>query len=222
MVQRRSSMTSEDPMPEYLAPYARAVAAYGTGFAALLMCDRRWQEARFSTFAHAIELNGRAIADLGSGRADLLGWLARAGLAWRRYVAVEAVAELHRHAQARHQHQPESTFVQADFVRDTGLFRRLVDEQQVDVMLFSGSLNTLAEADALAVLERAWAALAECPGAVLGFNFLAGGDSWARPQTGLPRRDTRRWFSWACDRTPLLSFHQHYLGAHDATIVMQR
>ena len=140
----------------------------------------------------------------------------------RRYVAVEAVPELHRHAAGRHALDPSASFLLADFVRDTELFQRLVGEHQLDVLLFSGSLNTLAEDDALAVLERAWAALADHPGAVLGFNFLSGGDDWPRPKTGLPRRDTRRWFAWACDRTPLVIFCQHYLGAHDATIVMIR
>lgn len=215
-------MASEELTPEYLAPYARAVAVHGTGFGALLFGDRQWQAARFDVFARSIRMHGQSVADLGSGRADLLGHLARSGVRCRRYVAVEAVPELHDHALAQHQHERTATFVHADFVRDTDLFARLVAEHQLDVVLFSGSLNTLAEADALAVLERAWAALAERPGAVLGFNFLAGGDPWPRPPTGLPRRDTRRWFAWACDRTPLVSFCQHYLGAHDATIVMIR
>lgn len=222
MVQRGSDMASDELTPEYLTPYARAVAVYGTGFGALLMCDRQWQQARFSVLAGAIGLQGRGIADLGSGRADLLGWLAREGVQWRRYVAVEAVPELHRYGLNRYERERGATFVLADFVRDTELFQRLVAEHELDVLLFSGSLNTLIEDDALAVLERAWAALAGCPGGVLGFNFLAGGDAWPRPQTGLPRRDTRRWFAWACDRTPSVIFCQHYLGAHDATIVMIR
>jgi hypothetical protein len=215
-------MASDERTPEYLAPYARAVAAYGTGFGALLICDRQWQEARFRVLSSAIGLRGRGVADLGSGRADLLDWLDRERVECRRYVAVEAVAELHGYARARYEHAASAAFVHGDFVRETGLFAQLVDEHDVDVLLFSGSLNTLVEAEALAVLERAWSALADSPGAVLGFNFLAGGDGWPRPETNLPRRDTRRWFAWACDRTPLVIFCQHYLGAHDATIVMIR
>lgn len=222
MVQRGDDMASDPLTPEYLTPYTRAVAVYGTGFGALLISDRQWQEVRFSVFARAIGLDGRAIADLGSGRADLLDWLARERVTCRRYVGIEAVPELHRHASTRHGDDDGATFLFTDFVRDTDLFERLVGEHGIDVLLFSGSLNTLAEADALAVLERAWAALAERPGAALAFNFLAGGDAWSRPPTGLPRRDTRRWFAWACDRTPLVIFCQHYLGAHDATIVMIR
>ncbi|MFO7561870.1 MAG: class I SAM-dependent methyltransferase [Enhygromyxa sp.] len=213
-------MTRDEPTPDYLAPYTRAVAAYGTGFGALLICDRSWQEARFAALAGAIGLQGRAIGDLGSGRADLLAWLLREQIDCRRYVAVEAVPELHRFAAARRLEHGSSSFVEADFVRDAELLPALVAEHDLDVLLFCGSLNTLEEADALAVLDRAWAALAARPGAALGFNFLAGGDAWSRPGTRLPRRDTRRWFGWACDRTPLVIFCQHYLGAHDATIVM--
>jgi hypothetical protein len=209
-------------VPDYLAPYTRAVAVFGTGFEALLICDRSWQEARFAAFAGAIGLGDRAIGDLGSGRADLLAWLLREGVECRRYVAVEAVPELHRFAVARSLEHPAAAFVEADFVRDTGLLDDLVREHELDVLLFCGSLNTLEDADALAVLDRAWSALADRPGAVLGFNFLAGGDDWSRPATRLPRRDTRRWFSWACDRTPQVIFCQYYLGAHDATIVMIR
>lgn len=213
-------MTSDELVPEYLAPYTRAVAAHGTGFGALLICDRQWQEARFAALAGAIGLGDRAVGDLGSGRADLLGWLAGQAVHCRRYVAVEAVPELHRFAAHQYRYEPAARFVQADFVRETELLSRLVAEHDLDVLLFCGSLNTLADADALAVLDRAWTALADRPGAALGFNFLAGGDDWPRPQTRLPRRDTRRWFDWACQRTPLVIFCQHYLGAHDATIVM--
>ncbi len=224
MVQPLRAMTSDDAVPEYLAPYMAAVAAYGTGFGALLISDRSWQEARFAAFARAVGLQGRVLADLGSGRADLLAWLARQGVECRHYVGVEAVVELHEFAQARPEREQlgPASFMLADFVREPELFEGLVHDFGVDVMLFCGSLNTLEEADALRTLDRAWAALADKPGAVLGFNFLAGGDAWPRPDTRLPRRDTRAWFAWACDRTPLVIFCQHYLGAHDATIVMIR
>jgi len=212
---------SDEPVPDYLAPYTRAVAAHGTGFGALLMTAQEWQELRFGVFTGALGLHRRAIADLGSGRGDLLDWLERAGVAYQRYVGVEAVPELHEFARQRFGGRgPEVEFVEADFVQDLGLFERLVGEREIDVILFSGSLNTLVEADALAVLDRAWAALPA--GGVLGFNFLAGGGDWPRPATRLPRRELTRWFAWACERTPLVIVCQHYLGAHDATIVMIR
>jgi hypothetical protein len=223
MVQLGDRMASEDELPEYLAPYARAVAAYGTGFGSLLMTDHAWQAARFAVFARALDLRERAIADLGSGRADLLAWLERQHIGCRRYVAVEAVPEFHDFARSRSApKQVAAHFVHADFVREVELCERLVAEHELDTLLFSGSLNTLSEADALTVLDRAWRSLAEVRSAALGFNFLAGGDAWPRPTTRLPRRETSRWFAWACERTPLVMFFQHYLGAHDATIVMLR
>jgi hypothetical protein len=204
----------------------RAVAAFGAGFKSLLISDRRWQEVRFAALAGAIGLHDRRIADLGSGRADLLEWMQASGIECSRYLGIEAVPELDSFARARAEREgwdPErASFIQADFVAEPDLCARLVAEHDVDVLLFCGSLNTLSEDQALTALDRAWTALADKPGAVLGFNFLSGGDAWPRPDTGLPRRDTRAWFAWACDRTPLVVFCQHYLGAHDATIVMVR
>lgn len=216
-------MTSDDPVPDYLAPYTRAVAAFGTRFESLLISDPSWQDARFAAFDRAIGFAGRRIADLGSGRADLLAWLGERGIAWRSYVGVEAVPELDRFARARCEREGlDASFVLGDFVREPELCERVVGDHDVDLLLFCGSLNTIDEPEVLRVLDRAWAALAHRPGAALGFNFLAGGDAWRRPSTNLPRRDTRAWFAWACDRTPLVSFCQDYLGAHDATIVMTR
>jgi hypothetical protein len=217
-------MTSDDAVPEYLAPYKRAVAAYGTRFESLLISDRSWQEARFAAFVRAVGLQGRRLADFGSGRADLPAWLVGQGIACRSYVGVEAVPELDRFARARCEREalPATTCMLGDFVGDTELIERVVREHETDVLLFCGSLNTIEESEVLAVLDRAWAALADKPGGVLALNFLAGGDAWPRPSTTLPRRSTRAWFAWACERTPLVIFCQHYLGAHDATIVMIR
>jgi hypothetical protein len=225
--------------PDYLAPYARAVELHGAGFGALLIADRSWQEARFAAFAQllAAPLGGlaeRTLADLGSGRADLLTWLLDQGIGPRRYLGVEAIAELDHFARIRAGREGWSErlaagagLIHADFVADPGLCDRLVREQGADLLWFGGSLNTLEDAPALAVLERAWAALERTPEGVLAFNFLAGptgasASDWPRPSTGLPRRDTQAWFAWACARTPRVLFAQHYLGAHDATLVLIR
>ena len=233
--------TEDTEIPDYLAPYARAVERFGDGFGSLLIADPSWQEARFAAFARIVGLTGRGLADLGSGRADLLDWLLREGVVCRRYVGVEGLAELDAFARARAENAGWARsgvaveLVHADFVADPELLARLVrgggggggagagEGGGVDVLYFGGSLNTLDEDDALAVLDRAWAALADTPGGVLAFNFLADGPpQWSRPPTRLPRRDTQAWFAWAHERTPLVIFAQHYLGAHDATLVMIR
>lgn len=203
--------------PDYLEPYLRAVDSCGPGFPALLFSSRELQQRRFAVFAATIALTDRCIADLGSGHADLLRWLDEQAIAYTRYVAVEAIAAFDRLARREH---PRARFVCRDFVAEPELFAELVRDHGVDTLLFSGSLNTLDDARALEVLDRAWAVLR--PGAVLAFNFLAGGGAWERPPTGLPRRDCAQWVAWALERTPQILFCGHYLGNHDATLVMHR
>jgi SAM-dependent methyltransferase len=207
--------------PDYLDPYLRAVASYGPGFPALLFSSRELQLRRFAVLTSAITLGGRRVADLGSGHGDLLAWFDEHQIHCATYVGVEAVAEFHSIARQRTASRERVTFMRNDFVAEPELFEQLVRRHTIDTMLFCGSLNTLDEPRALEVLERAWAALAR-PGAVLGFNFLAGGGDWERPPTNLPRRDSARWVAWALERTPQVLFCQHYLGAHDATLILHR
>jgi len=217
-------VTTDASVPEYLRPYTEAAEQHGAAPAAMLMASQAWQQQRFSVLASTVPITDRTVADIGSGRGDLLAWLYNNDIPYLRYLGVEAVAEFDAFARERAEDEdlPDAEFVLADFVADQQLFERLVAEHDVDVFLFSGSLNTLTEADALAVLDRAFEALADKPGAVLAFNFLAGGGDWLRPSTDLPRRDSSRWIAWALERTPLVTFCQSYLAAHDATIVMMR
>lgn len=212
-------MASEEP--DYLGPYLRAVASHGPGFPALLFSSRELQRRRFAVFTSAIALGGRRVADLGSGHGDLLAWLDEHEIRCATYVGVEAVAEFDVIARRRTVARERVRFMCRDFVAEPELFEQLVQQHAIDTMLFCGSLNTLDDERALAVLERAWAVLTR-PGAVLGFNFLAGGGEWERPVTNLPRRDSARWVEWALARTPQILFCQHYLGAHDATLILHR
>lgn len=207
---------------DYLGPYQRAVVSHGPGFASLLFGSREFQQRRFAVLTGAIALAGRRIVDLGSGHGDLLAWLDDHDIAYADYVGLEAVPEFNAIARERvaAQDQPRAQFVLGDFVAEPERIDALVEAREVDTIVLSGSLNTLDEASAFAVLERAWTALEDRPGAVLGFNFLSGDGDWERPKTRLPRRDTMRWVAWALARTARVIFCQHYLGAHDATIVM--
>jgi SAM-dependent methyltransferase len=207
--------------PDYLGPYLRAVASHGPGFPALLFSSRELQRKRFAVLTSALILAGRRVADLGSGHGDLLAWFDEHEIHCASYVGVEAVAAFDSIARQRVGARERVAFVRHDFVAEPELFEQLVREHGIDTMLFCGSLNTLDEPDALAVLERAWTALPR-PGGVLGFNFLAGGGDWERPPTNLPRRDSARFVAWALERTPHVLFCQHYLGAHDATLIMHR
>lgn len=214
-------MESEDSR-DYLHPYEQAVEAHGAELPALLLTSTAAQHKRFAVLASIVAFADKRIADMGSGRADMLVWLRDNSVAYRGYVGVEAVPAFDAFARGRAEGEGlrEATFVEADFVQDAGLCERLARDHDLDVIVFSGSLNTLGESDALAVLERAWRSIRHKPGSALAFNFLAGGGEWPRPPTELPRRDSARWVAWALERTPLVTFCQYYLGAHDGTIVM--
>ncbi len=209
--------------PSYLAPYDQAIRAHGCDFPALLWADPAGQALRFAVLASVAPMAERRIADLGSGKADLLDWLVAHDVTYAHYLGVEAMAEFDAAARdrARAKQLPDAAFVRADFVADPTLFDRIVGEHELDTLVFSGSLNTLTEAQALAVLERAWLALAGRPGASLAFNFLVSG-TWPQRATDLHRRDPCTWLAWALARTPLVVYCQYYLGGHDGTLVMVR
>lgn len=213
----------------YLDPYRRMVATAGPCFEALLWRSVESQRARFGAIAGTVDLGGRCVADMGCGRADLALWLRERGVEMRRYVGVEALGELlecsRRRAAAAGLANAE--FVQGDFAVDEGMFERLV-AGGVDTVVFSGSLNTFAQHEAMRVLGRAWRAVRRTPGGVLVFNFLSDG---ARPRKGARGRaesagpahqfETRRMLAWALRRTRRVVFRQDYLGGQDAMIAMR-
>jgi SAM-dependent methyltransferase len=214
----------DDDERDYLGPYQRAVLSHGPGFPALLFGSREFQQRRFAVLTGAIAFGGRRILDLGCGHGDLLAWLDDHDIAYASYLGVEAIPEFVGIARARvAARAPKSAEVElADFVAEPERVATLIRAREIDTIVLSGSLNTLDEPSALAVLERAWATLEDRPGGVLGFNFLSGSGEWERRSTRLPRRPTERWIAWALARTARVIFCQHYLGAHDATIAMFR
>jgi len=210
--------------PSYLKPYAAAAKVHGSGFGTLLWQSADGQAARFEVIAEMLQPTTRVFADLGCGRADLLRYLVDSGRTPRGYVGVDGIPEMSAAAQAyiRDQAIAHAECIRADFVADAGVFDRLVTEHRVQAFVFSGSLNTLVQRDALALLDKAWHALpAE---GVLVFNFLSnripGGDTGA---TGPAHRfDTLAVLDWSLERSPLVRFRHDYLGGHDATISIRR
>ncbi len=175
-----------------------------------------------------VEMTGRVVADLGCGRADFAAHMHHAGIEYGRYVGVEGIADLLAFCRERAQNEPlpECVWVEADFVGDAKLFDTLIRGHGVEVMTFSGSLNTLDQADALAVLDRAWGALCGGRGGrggTLVFNFLSDRYPDASHEASGPgkRFDTPAMIGWALDRADSVAFRQDYLAAHDATIVMR-
>jgi SAM-dependent methyltransferase len=204
---------SSTPDKPYLAPYREAVRRHGATFEATLWLSREWQIGRFRVMTEMVDFTGRTILDAGCGLGDFAAALEEWGIGYGGYVGVEGMPELV--AQARTRDLPEAKFIEADFVHDAAAFA-----MRPDLAVFSGSLNTLTQDEAIGVLERAWAASAE--GVV--FNFLSSrhGRTNAPDPSPARRFDPIEMLQWALSRTPVVQLRQDYFAGHDATIAMQR
>jgi hypothetical protein len=221
---------------DYLEPYRRAVDELGPGFESLLWKSRPFQETRFKvllevaasglsrpeTLGTLLRLEGRVIADLGSGRADLAAWMRAIGLRYGRYIGIEGVPGLAEASRERLAAEgvEEASIMEADFAADTDLFRSLAGSHGVEVVVFSGSLNTFEQAGAQAVIELAFAAMSGVRGGAVVYNFLS--DLCRRPphkDTGPARRfDTRAMIAHASRLSGRFVVRHDYLDGHDATI----
>ena len=208
----------------YLEPYEVAAKRHGASFEATLWASRDAQRERFCIIGMMAELSGRVLLDAGSGCGDLALFLRESGVHPARYIGLEGVSRVA--SAACECAIPGAEFVEADFVADHQVFAR----HQPDVVVFSGSLNTLDQSEALAVLDRAWAAVGAAPclaqgqSAALVFNFLSDrcSDRLRRQDSSPARRfDTTAMLDWALHRCPAVRFRQDYLPeGHDATIAM--
>jgi hypothetical protein len=147
---------------EYLQPYLDALEEHGDKFPALLWASRSTQEARFEALTGICPMKERIVLDAGCGRADLLDWINRRGITPSKYIGIEAVETFRRAAWRKKHHN--ATILQGDFVADP----RLLD-QDADVIIFCGSLNTLGISDFYRTLTTAWKSAKR----TLAFNFLS-------------------------------------------------
>ena len=153
----------------YLQPYLDAAAAHGGTFPALLWASPATQRVRFDAIRRSVDLHGKSLLDAGCGRADLLGFLLEKKVVPSDYIGLEAVEELA--ATALRRGYRNATILRADFVKEpVRLFAG------ADVLVFSGSLNTMASATFFATLRRAYDAAAEA----VVFNFLCSAELAAR------------------------------------------
>jgi SAM-dependent methyltransferase len=209
----------------YLDPYLKAAEDFGPGFEALLWQSPKAQRLRFRAIAQMAPVEGRVLADIGCGNADLLTDLHRRGRAPAGYLGVDAVPATlaHARAQVRDAGIGHARFFGDDFVRDEGLAERLVAREGADTVVFCGSLNTLPQPEAVAILARFWGALRAKPDGALVFNFLSDRHDRARTPAAPPavRFDAVDMVHWALDQTPLVTFRHDYLGGHDATVCMR-
>ena len=204
-------------MAEYLDPYRKAVDRFGPGFEATLWLSREKQALRFSVIASMVDLTDRVVIDAGCALGDFAAFMAAEGIRPRAYIGLEGVSELVD--EARERRLPGARFELADFVADADAFKSCMPTGLApEIVVFSGSLNTLEQAQALEVLGRAWNA---CEEAVV-FNFLS--RSHRPPGGGDPgparRFDPVEVLAWALKRTPRVILRQDYMGGHDATVAM--
>ena len=146
----------------YLEPYLQAAQRYGGGFSSLLWASPKTQRARFDAIRRAYDPQGKSVLDAGCGRADYLGYLLERNIHPADYIGLEAVETLAAAAETRG--YPDCKILRGDFVRDPA--RLFVG---ADVIVFSGSLNTMDPPTFFATIRRAYDAAAEA----VVFNFLS-------------------------------------------------
>jgi len=205
-----------DDTPEYLAHYREILDEKGAGFEATGWRNKDFQRERFRVFCAMQEFTDRVVLDAGAGRADFAVHLLDEGIHYERFIAMDAMAEMTELVRGRG--VPRLEGVTHDFAGDARGFEPFRD---VDVIVFSGSLNTFEQPHAMRVLDQAWAAAGEA----MLFNFLTTRCPAARrgDDTGPAHRfDPLALLDWALGQTPLVRFRQDYLGGHDATIAMRR
>jgi len=162
------------PAPAYLRPYLDAVDKHGAKFESLLWANPSSQAARFAALARWCELDRRIVLDAGCGRADFLAYLHQRKIMPAKYIGIEAVAELAEAAVRKN--LPDAQILRGDFIDDPQILDR-----NADVILFSGSLNTLSTDEFYQTLRLAW----QYTRSELGFNFLSS-----------PRLASARHLSW--------------------------
>lgn len=205
---------------DYLLPYRAMIQKHGASFEATGWKNRDMQITRFDVMLPMVDFTGRIVVDAGSGLGGLAEHLSTRGIEYGRYIGLDAMKKMVE--QSRAKKLAEAEFVVCDFASDVDAFSRFTKEaggKGIEVVVFSGSLNTMRQDEAIGVLERAWEAASEA----VVFNFLsnrARADMLSLDPTPAHRFDTMRLVDWALNKTPAVRFRQDYFVGHDATIAM--
>ncbi|GAB4193528.1 MAG: hypothetical protein Kow00105_07710 [Phycisphaeraceae bacterium] len=198
----------------YLDPYRDAQNDFGNDFGVTLWANTRSQQRRFRVFTQMCYLPGKVILDAGCSRGDFAAYLIEQGIEYARYIGVDGLPEVIDYAKRRD--LPRAEFHAGDFVADPSLLRL----GRPQVITFSGTLNTMDDQTAMAVLDAAWHACSQ----TLMFNFLSSRCTHRREELGPARRlDPLKYLDWALARTPIVQLRQDYFRhGHDATIRMSK
>lgn len=201
-------------MSDYLDPYREAIAEFGDSFEVTLYGSTASQEGRFAAIANEVDFDGLSVLDVGCSRGDLGVWLDERGSKYKWYLGIDALQEPMDFALARQ--IPNSEFALANINEDPPILHN----RTFDVVVISGSLNTLHLSDAMKMLEASWAAT----GDILAFNFLpttAAEEANDDPPT--VRMNTYAVLDWAFGKTWSVVYRQDYFDlGHDGLVVMRR
>jgi hypothetical protein len=203
---------ADGDVPEYLAPYLSAAKRYGGGFGSLLWASPRTQALRFDALIRAVgseAIRGRRVLDVGCGRADLLDHLRRRDVFPHEYIGIEGVAELADAAERKG--YLNATIVRGDFVRQPSLLR----EAAADVVVISGSLNTMEAGPFYRSIKSAF----DAAGEALAFNFLCSTELSAAAHLAWHRIADVRAFARTLSKN--VTVWEDYL-AGDATVAISR
>ena len=199
----------------YLQPYRDSVAVSGTGFYATLWANPASQRIRFKVFTQLCDLTGKRLLDAGCSRGDLAVHLIEQGIAFDHYVGIDGVDKVIDFASSRD--LPRCEFHAGDFLADADLLT--IGRPQI--LLISGTLNTMTFRQVIHSLDMAWNAVEEA----MIFNFLSDRcGPGATPQVDPARRHgTSKLIDWALKHTWSVQFRQDYFPhGHDATIMMRK
>ena len=199
----------------YLDPYREAARAHGDAFGVTLWASRGSQLRRFAHFTRVLDFTSRRVLDLGCSRGDLAGYLIEHHHQYDAYLGVDALGSILD--AARDRGLPRATFLHADPLRDPGVLR----DADADVIVLSGTLNTMDWPIARRLLADAWAATQD----VLLFNFLPDTASAEAPPQSYPARrlPTLDVLQWAFSQTWHVQYSQDYFqDGHDGTVLMHK
>ena len=200
---------------DYLKPYRKAQAVYGSDFDVTLWASETTQQLRFKVFHEMIALDGKTVLDAGCSRADFAAYLLERGVTYGKYIGIDGIDEVL--AFARDRDLPRTEYYLGDLVTD----RDLLAIGPPEITVISGTLNTMKYGPAVKLLDHAWAGCTQ----TLAFNFLSDRCDPRAPRQAYPARrlPAMRLFDWALKKTWDVRYRQDYFPfGHDATIVMHK
>lgn len=203
------------PADSYLHPYREAEDAHGHDFRVTLWASPKSQQTRFRVMSEMTPLVGKRILDAGCSRGDFAAWLLEHDVRYGRFIGIDGLEKVINYARRRN--LPDAEFHVGDFVTHPELLRT----GEPEVVVISGSLNTMSNRAVRRTLEGAWAAAGE----MLVFNFLSNRTGPGAPPQSRPARrlDTMGLIDWALSKTWAVRFrHDYFADGHDATIMMAR